>query len=87
MGSQSDDDGSRVGEGDLPNHGGPAKERRTLQVKEEKYPAKEAFNATAFAQFLLGPRRRQTGTVLLSLGIPGNDRNSAQSCMNPGDEA
>ena len=35
-----------------PNHGGPANKRRTLEVKEQENAAKEAFNATAFAQFL-----------------------------------
>ena len=65
LGSQSDDDGSRVGEGDLPNHGRSPKQRWTLEVKEEENPAKEAFNATAFAQFLFGPGGRQTGAITL----------------------
>ncbi len=73
MGSQGDDDGSCVREGDLPNHSGPAKERRALQVKEEKNAAKEAFDGAAFAQLLFRPGGRQTGAVFLAFGIPGND--------------
>jgi hypothetical protein len=37
-----------------------------LQTEEEEDPAKEAFNGTAFAQFVFGPSGRQTRAVLLS---------------------
>jgi hypothetical protein len=69
--SQSNNDGSCVGEGNLPNHGGPASERRTLEAKEEKDAAKEAKSGTAFAQFLPRSGGRQTGAVLLPLGVEG----------------
>ncbi len=83
---QSNNDGGYVGESHLPDDGRPARVGRSLQAKEEEDPAKEAFNGTAFAQFLFGPRRRQTRTVFLSLGIPGNHRNGSQSGMDPVDE-
>src|SRR6266849_6106243 len=86
LSSQSDDDGGRVGEGDLPNHVGPSRKRRALQVQEEKNATKEALNGTAFAQFFFGPGGRQTGAVFLAFRIPRDDRNSAQGRMNPGDE-
>ncbi len=35
-------------------------------MKEEEDAAKEAFDCTAFAQFLLGPGGRQARAVLLS---------------------
>jgi hypothetical protein len=40
-------------------------------MKEEKDPAKEAFDATALAQFLFGPGGRQARAVLLPLGMEG----------------
>ena len=40
-------------------------------MKEEKDPAKEAFDAPALAQFLFGPGGRQAGAVLLPLGCEG----------------
>ena len=52
-------------------------------MKEQKNGAKEAFNGTAFAQFLLGPSRRQAGAVLLASGVSGDDGGS----MDPKDEA
>jgi hypothetical protein len=51
-GSQSNHDGGRIGQGHLPDNGRPARVRRPLQTKEEEDTAKEAFNGTAFAQFL-----------------------------------
>src|SRR5260370_19979637 len=86
LGSQSDDDGGRVSQSDLSNHGGPPRKRRTLQVKEEKHAAKEAFNGTAFAQFFFGPGGRQTGAIFLAFGVPRNDRHRTQDPVNPGDE-
>jgi hypothetical protein len=56
-------------------------------MKEEKDPAKEAFDGTAFAQFLFGPSRRQAGAVLLSLRVPGNHSDGLQASMDPGDES
>jgi len=50
-----------------------------LQTEEEEDPAKEAFNGTAFAQFVFGPSGRQTRAVLLSLGIPRNHSNGPPS--------
>ena len=61
-------------------------ERRALQVKEEKDTAKEAFDGTAFAQFLFGPGGRQAGAIFLAFGIPGNDCDRTQNGVNPGDE-
>src|SRR5258708_19062000 len=84
--SQGDDNGDRVGQSDLPSNGGPTRKRRTLQAKEQKHASKEAFNGTAFAQFLFGPGWRQTRAVLLSLGIPGNHGNGSQGGVNPVDE-
>ncbi len=56
-------------------------------MKEEEDAAKEAFDATTFAQFLFGPSGRQTGAILLPLGVPGDDGHSTQGGMDPGDEA
>ena len=55
-------------------------------MKKEKDATKETFNGTAFAQFLFGPRRRQTGAVLLSLGVPGHDGDGSQTGVNPMDQ-
>src|SRR5438874_2277492 len=85
-GSQSNHDGGRIGQGHLLDNGGPARVRRPLQMKEEEDTAKEAFNRTAFAQFLFGPGGWQTGAVLLSLGIPRNDRHGSQRGVDPVDE-
>ena len=85
-GSQGDDDGSGIGQGHLPDDGRPARVGRPLQTKEEENPAKEAFNGTAFAQFFFGPRGRQAGAVLLSLGIPWNHSNGSQGRVDPVDE-
>ena len=59
LGSESDDDGSGVGQSDLSCNGRPATERGTLEMKEEKDTAKEAFDAAAFAQFRFRPGGRQ----------------------------
>src|SRR5438093_2178 len=56
-------------------------------MKEEKDAAKEAFDATALAQFLFGPGGRQAGAVLLTLGVPGDDRDRSEGGMDPSDEA
>ena len=55
-------------------------------MKEEEKAAKETFNGTAFAQFLLGPRGRQAGAVLLSLRIPGNDGDGSKCGVDPMNE-
>jgi hypothetical protein len=73
LGCQSDDDGSDVDESDLPNHGGPAREGRALEMKEQKNAAKEAFNATTFAQLLPGPDGRQSGSDRDALLMPTED--------------
>jgi hypothetical protein len=59
LSSQPHDDGSSIGQGDLRGHLGPATQRWTLQVKEEKNAAKEAFDGTTLAQFLFCPGWRQ----------------------------
>jgi hypothetical protein len=50
LSSQSDDNGSRIGQSDPSRHGRPSQERRTLEVKEGQDAAKEAFNGGALAQ-------------------------------------
>ena len=55
-------------------------------MEEEEDAAKKAFNGTAFAQFVFGPRWWQTRAVLLSLGIPGNHGNGSQGGVDPMDE-
>src|SRR5579863_3932586 len=55
-------------------------------MKEEKEAAKEAFDGTALAQLLLRPGRRQAGAVLLTFGVPRDDRCGVQSAMDPGDK-
>ncbi len=55
-------------------------------MKEQKDATKEAFNGTAFAQFLFGPSRWQAGAVLLTFGIPGDDRHGSKRTVDPGDE-
>jgi len=83
LSSQSNGNGSRVGQGDASSNGRPAGEQRTLEVEEEKDATKEAFNRDALAQFLFGPGGRQAGAILLSLGIPGNDGDRTQDAVNP----
>ena len=83
LSGQPNDDGSGVGQGDLRGNLGPATQRWTLQVKEEKNAAKEAFDGTAFAKFFVGPGGRQAGTILLAFRIPRNDRNGSKYGMNP----
>jgi hypothetical protein len=83
---QSDDNGSRVGQGDASGESRPAGERGTLEVKKEKDAAKEAFNGGPLAEFLLGPGGRQAEALLLPLGIPGNNRNCAEDAVGPVDE-
>ena len=55
-------------------------------MEEEKNAAKEAFDATAFAQLLFGPRGRQTRAIFLAFGIPGDHGYRTQGGMNPSDE-
>ena len=87
LSSQTNDDGSRISQSDLRSNSRPATQRWTLQVKEEKNTAKEAFDGTALAQFLFGPSGRQTGSIFLPLGIPRNDGHGTKHSMNPGNEA
>jgi len=56
-------------------------------MKEEKNASKEALDATAFPEFFFGPGRRETGAILLTLGIPRNDGYGSKYGMNPGNEA
>src|SRR5260221_7686737 len=86
LSSQRNDDGGGVGQSDLRNDGRPAAQRGTLQMKEEKDPSEEAFDAGAFAQFLGGPGGREAGAVLLAFGIPGYDSDGSQGAVDPGDE-
>src|SRR5260370_7800694 len=86
LGSQSDDNGGRVGQSDLPSYGGPARQRRTLQAKEQKNATKKAFNGAAYSQFPFSPSGRQTGAVFLSFGIPRDNHHRTQDPVNPGDE-
>src|SRR6266487_1524576 len=58
LSSETNDDGSGVGQGDLRDNLGPATERWTLEMKKEKNPSKEALDATPLAQFFFGPGRR-----------------------------
>jgi hypothetical protein len=55
-------------------------------MKEEKSAAKEAFAGTAFAQFLCGPGWWQVRAILLSLGVPGDDRDHSQGSVDLVDE-
>ncbi len=55
-------------------------------MEEEKNATKEAFDATTFAQLLFDPSGRQTGTIFLTFGIPGDHGYGTQTPMNPGDE-
>ena len=87
LGSQSDDDGGRVGQSDLSCNGRPATERGPLEMKEEKDTAKEAFDAAAFAQFRFRPGGRQAKAIFLAFGVPGDDSHGSQRGMDPADEA
>jgi len=83
---QSDDNGSRVGQGDASGDSRPAVERGTLEVKKEKDAAKEAFNGGTLAEFLLGPGGSQAGALLLPLGIPGNNGDYTEHAGDAADE-
>ena len=48
-----------IGQGNLRSNLRPATQRRALEMKKEKNPSKEAFNAAPFAQFFFGPGWRQ----------------------------
>lgn len=70
--SQGGNDGNRIGQGDLPVHGRPDRERRPLEAKEEEDAVKEAFDGGVLAQFFLGPGRWQAGAVRAArLGLQG----------------
>lgn len=58
-----------------------------MESKKEEHAAKEAFNATALAQLLFGPGGWEARAILLTLGVPGDGRDSAQGRMNSSDEA
>jgi hypothetical protein len=87
LSSEPNNDRSGIGQGNLGSNLRPATERRALEMKKEKNPPKEAFDATAFAKFFFGPGRWQTGAVLLIFGIPRDDSDGTKHGMNPGDEA
>ena len=87
LSSESDNERGGVGQSHLPSDGRPAREGRPLQMKEEKDSTKEAFDATALAEFLFGPGGRQAEAVLLPLRVPRDDRDRMQGGMDPGDEA
>ena len=56
-------------------------------MKEEEDPAKEAFNAAAFAQLVSCPGGWQARAVLLAFGIARDDGDGTQGRVDPGDEA
>ena len=66
--------------------GGPAGERWRLETEEEERPGEEPLDAGALAQFLLGPGEGQAGTILLLLGVPGDDRHGPKCLVDPGDQ-
>jgi len=86
LGSESHDDGGSIGQSDLRDDGRPARERGPLQMKEEEDTAKEAFDATAFAQFFFRLGGRQTGAVLLPFGVPWHDGDRPEHRVDPTDE-
>ena len=55
-------------------------------MKEEKHAAKKALATAAFAKLFFRPSRRQTGPVLLILGIPSHNGHGPKHPMNPGNE-
>ena len=84
LSSQRDENGSRIGQGDPSCDGRPAGERRTLEVKEEKDAAKEAFNGGALAQLLSGPggntrTKAQSRTILWKAALSTSDRDPSRS--------
>ncbi len=83
---QTNDEGSGIDQGDLPDNGRPARERRPLEAKEQEDAAKEAFDGGALAQFFLGPGRWQAGAVLLAFGVPGDNGHGSQRGMDPADQ-
>ncbi len=90
VGSQSDDDGSCIGQGDARRYRRPATQRRPLETEESEQAedsTEEAFNARTFAEFLGSPGRGQAGAIALPLGIPGHHGHCSQHGMNPGDQA
>src|SRR6266702_1782213 len=56
-------------------------------MKKEEDAAKEAFDRTAFAEFLFGPSGRQARAVFLALGVPGDDSDGMKGGVDPSDEA
>src|SRR5258708_4061286 len=87
LSSQSNDNGSRVRQGDLRGNGGPTRQWWTLEMKEEENVSKEALDTAALAQCFFGPGRRQTGAVFLTFGMPRNDGNGTQDGVDPHDQA
>jgi hypothetical protein len=55
-------------------------------MEKEENASEEAFNAAALSQFFSRPGWWQAGTVLLVLGIPGDDGYGTKYSMNPGNE-
>ena len=56
-------------------------------MEKEENATKEAFNARAFAEFLSRPGGRETGTVLLPLGVPGDDGDCSKRGVYPMNQA
>jgi len=75
---------TRVSTAVQPTSGGRCKRKG---AEERKDAAKEALNAGAFAQFVGGPGRRETRSILLPLGVPGDDGDRAERGVDPRDEA
>src|SRR5260370_1578363 len=86
LSSQTNNDGSGIGQGHLRSDLRPATQRWALEVKKEKNAAKEALDATSFAKFFSGLGWGQAGAVLLVLGIPCNDCDRSKDCMDPGNQ-
>ena len=57
-----------------------------MEPKGEEDLSEEAFNAGAFARLFSGPGVWQSGGVLLSFGIPLDDRDGSQCEKYPDDE-
>jgi hypothetical protein len=86
--SQTNDEGSRVSQGHLRSHLGPATSGWTLEVKKEKHASKEALDAAPLAQFLFCPSGRQAGTVRTArLGFQGMTAIATRHAVDPPDEA
>src|SRR5262245_26267116 len=93
MGCQPDDDGRRVAQRHPAGDGQPPGERWALQAEDAEEAeeaaedaAEDALDGGALAKLVGRPGGRQTGTVLLPFGIPGNDRDRPERRVDPCDE-